>query len=527
MPDYRVTDPDTGKTFVLTGDSPPTEAELEDVFSGASEYQPPTNFQEGVADDVSMFGNIAEGGLRTVIDNAAMLPNAVGELAGTALAGATAGVQTVGSGIAEGLKRNISTRPNFDMVTGEPFNFRDELSSNYEAARNTFPASFLIDGYDAPTSVDLQARAMTTPGSIAQSAYQYRTPGEYDNQSLLPPRRDSGELTDMGQTFADARDEILEGVLQRRAAHPIGASGGDLLGDIVTVIGGRAPVVRWRRNARLNKGKEPSAPVKEMEPGFRRWADRKVNQYKDWFKTSGYEIGETGVEGAVLAALQDEDPLVGAAFGAGTQSVANVSQHIWEEVPDLGMKPGLTRTGTKAGITAFGIASLVQVFKELTPGGRDRILESEESGYRKAAIAMAIGAMTQAAGFGRPTKGQLDNLGMLVDTWHSARRASVMSLVSEMENDDSGDVARIWTQMAQDPSYFDTTANRRLTRAFEDDEISMTGAIESLMEADRKFRRQVIALRDQRDTAPFDRTRERFDQGVDFMSDRMDRLIEE
>ena len=32
MPTYKVTDPTTGRTLSLTGDSPPTEAELEDVF---------------------------------------------------------------------------------------------------------------------------------------------------------------------------------------------------------------------------------------------------------------------------------------------------------------------------------------------------------------------------------------------------------------------------------------------------------------------------------------------------------------
>jgi hypothetical protein len=32
MPTYQVTDPTTGKVLRLTGDSPPTERELEDIF---------------------------------------------------------------------------------------------------------------------------------------------------------------------------------------------------------------------------------------------------------------------------------------------------------------------------------------------------------------------------------------------------------------------------------------------------------------------------------------------------------------
>ena len=40
MPTYRVTDPDTGVTLRLTGDSPPTEAELEEIFA---QYNPNQN----------------------------------------------------------------------------------------------------------------------------------------------------------------------------------------------------------------------------------------------------------------------------------------------------------------------------------------------------------------------------------------------------------------------------------------------------------------------------------------------------
>jgi len=36
MPTYKVTDPNTGKTVRLTGDSPPTEQELENIFSGGA-----------------------------------------------------------------------------------------------------------------------------------------------------------------------------------------------------------------------------------------------------------------------------------------------------------------------------------------------------------------------------------------------------------------------------------------------------------------------------------------------------------
>ena len=40
MPTYRIKDPTSGRTVRLTGDSPPTEQELEEVFKSVGQQQP-------------------------------------------------------------------------------------------------------------------------------------------------------------------------------------------------------------------------------------------------------------------------------------------------------------------------------------------------------------------------------------------------------------------------------------------------------------------------------------------------------
>ena len=40
MPTYRIKDPSTGRTIRLTGDSPPTEQEIEEVFRSVGQQQP-------------------------------------------------------------------------------------------------------------------------------------------------------------------------------------------------------------------------------------------------------------------------------------------------------------------------------------------------------------------------------------------------------------------------------------------------------------------------------------------------------
>ena len=42
MPTYKITDPNTGKTLRLTGDSPPSEAELNEIFSSVGDKTEPT-----------------------------------------------------------------------------------------------------------------------------------------------------------------------------------------------------------------------------------------------------------------------------------------------------------------------------------------------------------------------------------------------------------------------------------------------------------------------------------------------------
>ena len=461
---------------------------------------------QGAAQDVGMFGQVAESTARGFFDNAMNLPNAIGDVAGNALAYPAAGLRALGTAMGEGSAR-------FNLATGEPITPWGGFSEHLDAARNTWPASTLIGGIDAPTSFDAQAFARIAP----QAAYQYRTPEEYGPSIPYTTGSVNRDLTDLGEQFARYREDALEGYLQRREAQPVGAATGDVLADVATVATGRAPFVRGARNRRLAEMKKPAPPAPTpMDPGFRKWANQKVEGYKDWFKESGYRLGEAGLEGAVLSALQDEDPVTGLAWGVGIQGVNNFANKAWTDMPDFGTKPGLTQTGIKAGVAAFALASLFQMAKELTPGGRDRILESEESGYKKAAVTMAIAAMTNAAGFNRPTKDQLDNLGMIVDTWHSSRRAATLSLISEAENDDTGDISRIWSKIYEDPMYFGETANRRLVRAYNNDDISQKDTIESLMESDRRFRRKVMELRNEvpmiRSDTTRDWAREKYDE---------------
>ena len=56
---------------------------------------------------------------------------------------------------------------------------------------------------------------------------------------------------------------------------------------------------------------------------------------------------------------------------------------------------------------------------------------------------------------------------------------------------------QIMTKIYEDPAYFDDTAMRRISNASVNEDVKLSDTIETLMESDRKFRRKLIALREQ------------------------------
>lgn len=62
MPNYKVTDPKTGVTLTLTGDSPPTEQELNNIFS-TYQIEPERSLGEQVVGGLETAATIASGAL--------------------------------------------------------------------------------------------------------------------------------------------------------------------------------------------------------------------------------------------------------------------------------------------------------------------------------------------------------------------------------------------------------------------------------------------------------------------------------
>ena len=105
MPTYRVTDSKTGKSYKLTGDSPPTEAELTQIF-GAAPAAPVAPEGPGV---LSTIANNFKSPVRSALE----LSGRPGE----ALTGLVSG--TLHGGIGEGLQRGFAAATEADLVNSK------------------------------------------------------------------------------------------------------------------------------------------------------------------------------------------------------------------------------------------------------------------------------------------------------------------------------------------------------------------------------------------------------------------------
>lgn len=394
---------------------------------------------------------IAEGTARRAVDNLGNIGPGTGRLIADAAAVAKTGVESFGDN-----EQDFGTR----------------LDQNRAAERERFPASFL-QKLPSVTSNDIVA-GIQTALEVAGTGLQHGA-ASVDPFADQPPDRPP-----IGDIFDQKSEADIERLVQTRETNPKSAFAGDLFGDALTLMTGRVPLTRARRRRLI-----------EEEPVFTPGANNIYGSMKDTAQSkfaqslgSGIKkAGETTFEGAMLAALNDNDPLKTAAMSAGAQAVGSMT------TAAAAVALAHPEKSLLAGLVA------IQMFKTVTPGGRDRILESSESTFDKYVAMMALGTVAALGGFGSQTPKQLKQWGAYGDSFATLRRGSVLSLLSDISNDaESGGntTESVLQQLATEPEYFGKTATRRLIRAYKNG--TFGDEIDKLASADRNFLRQLNEL---------------------------------
>lgn len=167
MPTYVLTDPSSGQKVKLTGDSPPTEAEVIEIFSGLPTAQAPT--QPTIGDEIV-------GGLETA---AAIGSSVAGEIGGGIAGLATSLIPGTESGsgaaVAQGVRDALTFQPSGDeanrnlQAVGDFVTPAAEVFSGVEDTLGQGAVDLTQAAGDA-LGVDVPSEVLATAGAIGKTA---------------------------------------------------------------------------------------------------------------------------------------------------------------------------------------------------------------------------------------------------------------------------------------------------------------------------------------------------------------------
>lgn len=276
---------------------------------------------------------------------------------------------------------------------------------------------------------------------------------------------------------AEQLNETLGGpsVLEQQqlaAQTPVAAQLGEITGDVAALSGARLPGV-----ARRAASRELAIVPQELPAGFKRLANRALDKIQRNVGGITKRARETGLQGAALAIADSGDPLQTGALAAGTQFAGSLAINI---IP-RSAKGALALTSAAAAATVA-----IQALKTVTPGGRDRSLESFESAVTKIVGALAVGTLAGAAGFGRVGGKFAQDLPRVADLITSVPRSAIISLIEQASKDDRVEV--VLGKSMSEPGFFTASQRNRLNRAIRGG--TLTETIDSLSKT-RDFARKL------------------------------------
>lgn len=383
---------------------------------------------------------------RTLINNVLATPRAAGDMLAAGAAGIEGGVS---------------------KLFGGEFNFGERFAEQ----QGKFPASALR-AVPAPKIEDIGAATRALP-------------------ALMP----GGES--FGDAFQANRAETSAEMGTMHAEHPFAIAAGGLAGDAATLATGRLPLAKGIN--KLESKLTAKAPelffgsTKAMDPGVGRLATRVITSpaMKSVARGAGRSV-EAGFEAATLDLLKGDDPLETAAYAAGGQMAGSFLLHAGKGL----LSGGPLKAGAKLGLAAFSAGSIVQMLKSATPGGKDFILQSLETGYDKVTYGLVLGAVAGLAGGGRLRGGKLaEDLPKLTDAIATIPRGAMISLIEgfvDAPEPQQQQMETILVKLAEDPEYFGEGSTNRLSLAIENGTFAKELEV---MQQEDDFQKKLFAIK--------------------------------
>jgi len=274
-------------------------------------------------------------------------------------------------------------------------------------------------------------------------------------------------------------EQNREAVARRRAMTEQGAPTGQAVGevgaDVATLLTGRAPF----RNL-LNPAKRVSKSTTAMK------IDERLAEHAKQFASSlGSGIGkaaETGIEGAALALLNEQDPVKTAAFAAGGQGAASISL-------------SLLKAATKNPLSTTFITLLLghQLYRAVGPGQKN-IFEASDEAINTIVGAYGLGILASLAGGGRVAKGSFKSAQFekIADGVITGVRTGIIDSVLKAlkeEDDNNQDMLNVTLQNFDE---IGAGYQKQITDAAENGKLS---EVMDKLKDNKRFRNQVDSFR--------------------------------
>lgn len=402
------------------------------------------------------------------------------------------------------------TIPGFDQL---PPALQEELTRRLAAAEYRPPPGSAMDAYTGAAAEGLVDNVLGVPNTILGSfgrdlqlvgkalnpmlsAEERMTPTPFPDVMNLPSGREalSRAQSLLGGTMQDA-------MAQREATaqeHPLATLGGDLTADALTLAGGRAPIKsvqgragglldKWIQDVLEHAARVMTAP---KEVGVKAMvADVLKNEsFQHLMRGTGRSL-ETGLEGAVLSTLKDNNPLETAAFSAGGQLVGSAGLSLVLEGAErpykfVGRKPrGVVDKAYGLALMSGMLGGVLFLGQQFSPGDNSQFL-ADEKAFTKTAGMVMLGALAAATGAKRSqVDGLLKRYPALADSVSSLGRGAAISAIDDMTADNS--VAKVMSNLSVAPEAFKKVWIDKLDTGLRGGKLKTT--VNELIQSDEEF----------------------------------------
>ena len=268
----------------------------------------------------------------------------------------------------------------------------------------------------------------------------------------------------------NVQDNFNQGVQVRdqlQAENPDMFQMGGYLGDALTILTGRAPLVGATRT------QYPTAKIGDiLAPRIENQLNKVLNPALTG-KISRLlgRSGEAATEGAALAVLNDTDPEAAAYYSAGLSAGSNVLMGIAQQTGGSDLLQGkFLKAGGKFAATAIAFGGLVKFADSGLPGDIDSFIGAVESGFDKMVPLMLAGGVAALGGAGRINAQRKmftgERVTEIAEALTTLPRASLESALVQMVKNE--EVKALMDSVSQDPSQFSPDQLSTIQKAFED-----------------------------------------------------------